>query len=1050
MGQWSDIDSSRLHRYQVWKEAWESGLYREGGEPVYPRSDADPEQIKRDDERARHVYAEITARHAARRAMRWWNVPLLSESLRARHHSANRPSVSERSFQASESSPWPTPRRQRPLGNGLLNKTMRKSKSTKILQASVDGAANCESHHGQSYAATENYGALPSSYRRLRKARSMHTTGHHDTPFQESPLSNRFLSGRPLRSVTSSAAIPTHNLRVRLKRSLSLLRPRSTFNLRRRANEERDSHEEGLLTARAHFIDSNDPRVQERSSAPLQAKLENEHRSPRNGGRTSHVAESEPTPTAANGGIQLTPSCSERRSLSASVRERLRKALRKTVKAKEHMPAQRLEAHRSYYGELGDDLGTLGGFDAYCIDEQGQNVRKSIYRPTTPEYDTSEDLDKVQPFLRSTTSRESLHSTARSRVTSWTNSSMTGSVGLRSGLIEPNRLSIIKEDGGPHQPSSSAGRHIGGVEVFHEPLQRFTNDGLALPSVDSQRVYSALIKRISQEEIEMERTRVALEAINQDRDQATRESFDEIPTIRAVHSDSSLATVAPDNQHGQFSSGSSTWPQSEDGRTAEQDPEMADRRKERLTIEEAHSSFFPFSDERNPGAPSPFKKLLKERRHQGRSSTLGGSTSLDGVSVIVSRRPSRSVMNRPRFGMSSDSVYSRTTNGGSNEQYRSPIGSSEGLLFPPEADLCEAGMATVLDTSCSELAAGHWDHFPAIKVSGSEWNPWSDTLNTIQARKECTNGSDLREQGQVKSEASSKKITEKRVGRELKPMNIDGTDLRPPLLDVKYTLIGGTPKPKVVMEARQAHTRLHPKGSVDALSSISNLAEDGSRTSETLRKLSPGNLARRLREKKSQLLSRHHATHDKENVPADRAGSPPLSTPGKLHIEFRNGSSTGRLRKKGSETAFNCQSGLHSTPKSAALSISTTPSRLEESPSENAKSHLVARLSRPFNMDVPPHNRPFDSMYLGKRTTGHPDTLGNFRLSVAPQVPEALQGAEPTALPTESSTVGRSTSKMMGLFTSKRMVSNFLKSRRGERSTSEGGQSLSGGSPAFI
>ena len=242
--------------------------------------------------------------------------------------------------------------------------------------------------------------------------------------------------------------------------------------------------------------------------------------------------------------------------------------------------------------------------------------------------------------------------------------------------------------------------------------------------------------------------------------------------------------------------------------------------------------------------------------------------------------------------------------------------------------------------------------------------------------------------------------------------------------------------------------------------SISNKANDDSRANSSLRKLSPSNLGKLLKEKKSHISIRKDRA-DKENIPTEENDSPPVSTPGRPQLQFRAGNTTGRLRKRASKMAFNSQRGPYSTPQSAPKSISTTPTRFEDSPCEKVKDQLVARLSRPFNMDVPPHNRPFDSTYLGKRTPGHPDAMGAPRLSVARPVPEVSEGlvlpnrhdsstVEATDLPAGTLHGGRSSSKVLGMFGSKRMVSNFLKSRKISKSISEDGQTMLGGSPAFI
>jgi hypothetical protein len=93
-------------------------------------------------------------------------------------------------------------------------------------------------------------------------------------------------------------------------------------------------------------------------------------------------------------------------------------------------------------------------------------------------------------------------------------------------------------------------------------------------------------------------------------------------------------------------------------------------------------------------------------------------------------------------------------------------------------------------------------------------------------------------------------------------------------------------------------------------------------------------------------------------------------------------------------------------------------------------------------------------MYLGKRTFGHPDTFGHNRLSVAPNgTIESTKGSgedETTALPSRPVSAGKSAAKMFGLLGSKRMVSNFLKSRRGDKSTSAEEHLMVDGTPAFI
>ncbi|ETI23217.1 hypothetical protein G647_05015 [Cladophialophora carrionii CBS 160.54] len=862
-----------------------------------------------------------------------------------------------------------------------------------------DGFAMVAARHAMisSEAGSENYRALPSSYRRrIRKSRSLATV-HQSS-----------------------------NLRLRIQRSVPFLRRQSTTVFHKSSSSPWERHDEAVQLARAQYFGGSDHHdTQELELYSFHKIDRKEHHKFRKSVRGSLTADA-----------HLPPAVKRSSSFTATIRNRVRQVIGRTWNRKDTLPPQQLEAQRNYFSELDRDVGPPCGFDAYAAAED--TLRKTDFDPSVPEHDVLEDLDKVSYTLASATSHESLHSNGGSRVTSWTNSSMTGSIGLRSGLMERNRLSIIKEDGGPHQPSSSAGKHIGGVEIFREPLQPVTNDGVIASAVNTQRVYSALIKRINEEEAEVERTRLAVETLDQEREGVNRGLLAARQTVRAVQSDSSLATLTADHQSRRFSSRSTSWDldsTTNDPTTDARCKENSGRARERLVEQESQSSFFPFSSEKSPDTPSPFKKFLNERRSRARNRSRSRSSGrdhaadADGASVIITRHSSNPVMNRPRFALSSASIYSRTTNGGSNDQYRLPVDSSEELLAPAHTGSESMGMASILPVkhaSCDR----------------SQWNPWSDPVDVRLSAPE--HNPHTRERAQIRSEEDSASRDEMLSGN-----NTGGT----PRADLNAFPGTETPKVRIDTAPSQAHDQLRNKLSADALSNISNKADDGSKDSRSLRKLSPGNLAKMFKDRKPQKPLRPQSS-GKENSPAAREGSPPISTPGRLHLQFRNGPSTGRLRQKAGETAFYTRNGVYSTPQG---SVSSTPSRSHESPSENAKHHLVARLSRPFNMDVPPHNRPFDSMYLGKRTFGHPDTFGDNRLSVAPRISEdvtepnkELAPDETDAMPSRSYSAGRSAAKMFGLLGSKRMVSNFLKSRRGDRSTSAGEQNVANGSPAFI
>ncbi|KAI1617588.1 hypothetical protein EDD36DRAFT_413305 [Exophiala viscosa] len=963
----------------------------------------------------------------------------------------------------------PTARRYKAVGYGLSNKTLRDVTPSQIPRPSSRHSMRPDTHYLKDAAvldlesATESYGALPSSYRKLRKAKSMFSPRSHGMVSHQSQWRSSRATERSLRSVTSSAMLPSNNLRVRIKRSLTFLRPKSTLAAQTKVDYDWGGREEAVQMARAQFLDGMEQqRLQNRATSPAKFALKLQHKSTDDHLKTSHGQDLAQSRSGASDVLESPETRSAKRSFSTSLRHRFRKVLGRSFTSKDKIPPQQLDARKSHLWDLGDEGDAANAFDTYLVENEAQMVQHNVYHPEPSDHqDALEDLDKFSQTLQPAASRESLHSNSRSRVTSWTNSTNTGSISLRSGPIERNRLSIIKEDGAPYQPSSSAGRHIGGVDVFREPLQSTWNDGRVLPPIDSQRVYSALIKRINQEEAEAERTRAALEAINQSNANTVEEVVNIQPTIRAVHSDSSLAsrvTVAPDEQHREFSVGSCVRHPGNKSESHQQHDGSVLKQQDQLAMQESQSSFFPFSSEKNPGAPSPFKRFLEERGHRGRSNTYIDS-NIGNDSVVVRRIPSDSIVNRPRYGMSSESIYSQTTNGGFNEQYRNPIGSSEDLGWAQQTASETTGMATIISGRYSQSRS---DSDPPSTVrrqaSSSEWNPWSDTLTAIRVGDADKSSNRMQEQAPVNLDIGSHNAQAENQEDLVVLRNASDISSQLPLVDVKTVPSGNPSKPARTINVRKSRRVLFDSGSADALDCIPDEAEDHCKGKSGLRKMSPSNIGKILRVKKSQMLNKQDH-RGKENIPTDHDGSSPITTPGSSQLQFRSGNTAGWLRKKASERAFGSQNGSTSTPRSAPPSNATTPSRFGDSPSQKAKDCLVSRLSRPFNMDVPLENRPFDSMFLGKRTQGFPDTIGNSRLSVAQQVPNLSKDtltqdgykpnvAEPTIPRATSPAVGRSASRVLGMLTSKRMVSNFLRSRRGERSTSQ--QSLTGGSPAFL
>ncbi|KEF61867.1 uncharacterized protein A1O9_03439 [Exophiala aquamarina CBS 119918] len=621
---------------------------------------------------------------------------------------------------------------------------------------------------------------------------------------------------------------------------------------------------------------------------------------------------------------------------------------------------------------------------------------------------------------------------------------------MRSGPLDRNRLSVIKEDGGPHQPSSSAGRHIGGVSLFQEPLQSTTSEGRPLLPIDSQRVYSALIKRIEQEEAEIEKTTAALEAVNLGHRIHTTSSVPLGTTIRMVKSEPSISDGACSIMQQDLGDEILSRVSPNEAPALKQSGEGMNGAERHLSKRDLCPPFYPFSFPERSARSSPFQKLFSERHKYN-----GGSvSSRDDGSILVNRQFKARRFGRTRYGSSSESIYSRATNGLSDEDYISANGSSASVVLPP----------TRLSKSRSMIEPMHTMRIvprsTSTLVSGTKIATSTSESETSSGARDVSIGNHVREQAQIHSEDGMNRIN--RITSE------SGLDIRS-----KSDVVGlGVRDPNLgyMTSRRGTDLRTGTSASARMKTLFKRVASDKLRNPTQRPSLEdkPSNYvdgkAQRLQSDlpivQAALLQAGSEGNNKENRSIDQNSSPPLSTPGRLQLQSRNGSKNGHLKKRASEVLFNPRKETHSTPTSNPRTVSRTFSDAEESPAQRAKSRLVARLSRPFDMDVPPHNRPFDSMYLGKRTPGHADTVGNSRLSVAPRASKSygglrmavveIGGDTELAKTSSSSSISRNASKVIGLFGSKRMVSNFLKSRRGERSISADERAPFGGSPAFV
>ncbi len=868
------------------------------------------------------------------------------------------------------------------------------------------------------YAILDGYGSEPSSYRRLRKAKSSLSPRqraqslHNMSSFAScSPA-----SARTLRNVKSSLGDAEQGLKHGLKRSISYLRG-SSSNLSKafnRGESQNQYHDEAIQLAQEQFLNGLEhQRLNKQSSFLFAPKARREQKAFRKTVRSNRTTEfGDGVKSDNQAELQLKPE-SKARSLSASLRDKFKRAFGKSSKDK--FPAQQLDATRPHFRDYVDGTGTESSLDQYFVGDNDPTTRGSLYIPSSNDHDFLEDLDRMSSTLRSAQSIESLHSNSRSRVTSWTNSTITNSLAGRSTPVERKRLSIIKEDGGPHQPTSSMGRHVGGIDIFRKPLPAQDTHGQPVAPVDSQRIYSALMKRIGQEEADAGSIHDLVTPQNSTASipPTSAQTYRTAPTIRAVHSQASLHTIAPDKEHRQFSIGKPTW-QEDSGVTPQQlaqhNENLERRNREQLEEKEEQSSFFPFSDQGKPrtSKPSPFKLALKARKEsQGTSESETGS-------VVVSRPEPSSGQIHGRYGMSSESIYSTTTGGHSDPRNASGHFSAD----DPDESSPVPGMATIIPTKASRYPRPAPDLMRLHRTRSSErgeWKGWAEhQMSSLDRRNSQNRSSHHREHAQIDDEDTD-------IGAE------------PPRPSTSMGLS------RLQSQRSTRNANADPAGSRPGSSMINDRF-----TLLDVMEVPRNNTSGVIRGKKSQISFSFKKKDE---------NSPPISTPGRLQASGQ------RLRRKAASVAT-----LRGPTPSPKATTPTPKSRIASTFGgwgsfgrniTNETDRNLSRLSRPFDMDCPDANRPFEPEYLG--TEQPMQAIGKAaRLSVAPAgtTPAMTPGYSgddeggDTALP-EVRTPG---DKRM-MMSSKRMVSNFLRSRRKNhqaRAQMDDQTTTEGSSPAFV
>lgn len=501
----------------------------------------------------------------------------------------------------------------------------------------------------------------PSSYRKLRQVKSVIIPRKRATSMYSTP-SCRPSSVHTVQNGEASLGEAEQGLKLGLKRSMSFLRDNSSgLSKAFKRRENTRQHDEAIHQAQEQFLsDLEQQRLRKKTSFFSLPRTRQQHKVFQKTMQSKRTTEFGDGVKSENQASHSSQPETKSRSLAASFRDKMKHVFGRSISNKDKFPAQQLDASRPYFRDCIDGSGTESALDRYFVGDNDATAFGSLYMPSSHECDSLGDLDRMSPTMRSAQSMESLYSNSRSRVTSWTNSAITNSIPTRSTPLERKRLSIIKEDSAPHRSSSSIGRHLG-VEVFRKPLTTQNGYGQPTQPIDGQRLYSALMKRVDQEQADAESPQVPGPPASQEANfpPSSAQSCQTDPTIRAVPSDASLCAVAPDGEYRQFSNGTTCWHE-DSGMTPQelaQHNENLERRGVRLAEQEEQSPFYPFSKQSESQTRSPFKLALTARKENS------GTSQSDPDSGVVTHPTNSPDQVYGKFTVSSDSIYSRTTGG---------------------------------------------------------------------------------------------------------------------------------------------------------------------------------------------------------------------------------------------------------------------------------------------------------------------------------------------------------------------------------------------------
>jgi hypothetical protein len=384
------------------------------------------------------------------------------------------------------------------------------SRSSSIGKGSVS-KATAESllavaQYSEYYTNEEDAPSTPSSYRRLRRSKSMFSPLKAPSVFYSNGTPDQpessYLGNQNSASYSRTPQSPPAQVALRAPKSMSFLRGG-------RARPTYERNDEAVQLARDRFFqETAQQRVREQPSFLFRSKAQRQEKPFRKSVRTSST-NSYDVPISS--GIQSHPSMESSlkgaaRRASKNIKNKLRRVFGRSKEEPVAVPNQQVEARETHVRKYnGDPDMVYQEFSNIPHPDEAAFSRVASRIPSLHIANSDQQLRSYAGSVKSVKSSKSGHSDEKSRVTSWNSTGVNTVVSQNARPHidrEQQRLSVINEIG-THVPSSSFIRqkvaNQFSASAIHRPSKiagHFSAPGPGV--VDSARVYSALMKRLDE------------------------------------------------------------------------------------------------------------------------------------------------------------------------------------------------------------------------------------------------------------------------------------------------------------------------------------------------------------------------------------------------------------------------------------------------------------------------------------------------------------------------------------------------------------------------